>query len=322
MRNKLKQLRVSIGMTQAKIAQKTGVSQPNYQRWETGAAPIPADKLKKLAKALKTTPETILGKHPPIEAGFYDDSVGEDLNYYGEVSIHFHGSGAPLLLSISEGAFSRLHQDLQGESEFVTVESLANQTVVIRTKAIADLYFSSEACDDYGPEHETYKDHLEIQMPDPRDWEIVEALHCGDTEEFDEKDVKRVQKRIMITDEQYEKLVADGLIKPEDLDMEREKNKAETDMIFDMAIMTTYQLSTGQKRKIYIDQEDELFKAFYTLTDFGGDDVTDNLIHIAAEGRERIIFLNKSQIDYIVIPSHRYLQGRTELDAECLDEAA
>ncbi len=322
MRNKLKQLRVGAGMTQAKLAKEIGVSQPNYQRWETGSAPIPDDKLKKLAKTLKTTSEAILGRHPPIEASFYDESVGEDLNYYGEVAIHFHGGGTSLLLSISEGAFGRLHQDLQGEAEFVTVESLANQTVVIRTKAISDLYFSSEAYDDYGPEHGTYKDHIDIQMPDPRDWEIVEALHCGDTEDFDEKDVERVQKRIMITDGQYEKLIADGIIKPEDLDKELEKNQAKTDMIFDMAIMTTYQLSTGQKRKVYIDQEDEIFKAFYTLTDFGGNDVTDDLIHIAAEGRERIIFLNKNQIDYIIIPSHRYLQGKTELDAECLDDAA
>lgn len=322
MRNKLKHLRVGAGMTQATLAKKIGVSQPNYQRWESGSAPIPDDKLRKLANFLKTTPAAILGRHPPIEASFYDDSVGEDLNYYGEVAIHFQGGGTPLLLSISEGAFGRLHRDLQREAEFVTLESLANQTVIIRINAISDLYFSSEAYDDYGPEHETYKDHIKIQMPDPRDWEIVEALQCGDVEDFDKNDVERVRKRIMITDEEYKKLVADGIIKPEDLDKEREKNQAKTDKIFDIAIMTTYQLSTGQKRKVYIDQEDEIFKAFFTLTDFGEDDVTDDLIHILAEGRDRVIFINKNTLDYIVIPSHRYLQGRTELDAEYLDDAA
>jgi len=146
-------------MTQAKLAKKVGVTQPNYHRWESGSAPIPGEQLKKLAKVLKTSPEALLGRHPPKEARFYDNSAGDDLNYYGEVAIHFCGGGAPLLLSISEEAFSSLHHDLQLNHAFVTVKSLANQTVAIRTKAIADLYFSSEAYDTYGPEHDTYADH-------------------------------------------------------------------------------------------------------------------------------------------------------------------
>src|SRR5215218_10418945 len=99
MKIKLKQFRVATGMTQARVATAVGVTQPNYHRWESGAAPIPEAKLKKLAKVLKADPYAILGKHPPIEAGFYDDSVDADLDYYGEVSIHFLGGGAPLLLS-------------------------------------------------------------------------------------------------------------------------------------------------------------------------------------------------------------------------------
>ena len=111
-------------MTQAKLAEKVGVTQPNYQRWESGSAPIPEEKLKKLAKVLRTSPEAVLGRHPPKEARFYDDSAGDDLNYYGEVAIHFCGGGAPLLLSISEEAFSSLHHDLQLNPAFVTVKSL------------------------------------------------------------------------------------------------------------------------------------------------------------------------------------------------------
>ena len=148
MKTKLKQLRVAVSMTQASVAAAVGVTQPSYHRWESGAAPIPEAKLKELAKVLKADPQAIPGKHPPIEVGFYDNSVDPDLDYYGEVSIHFLGGGAPLLLSISEGAFARLHRDLQVDGAFVTVESLANQTVVLRTKAIADLYFSSESHDD------------------------------------------------------------------------------------------------------------------------------------------------------------------------------
>src|SRR5207249_11400862 len=106
MKTKLKQFRVRAGMTQAKLAKKVGVTQPNYQRWESGSATVPEDKLKKLAKALETTPEALLGRHPPIKARLYDDSAGDDLNYYGEVAVHFCGGGAALLLSISEEAFS------------------------------------------------------------------------------------------------------------------------------------------------------------------------------------------------------------------------
>ena len=105
--------------------------------------------------------------------------------------------------------------------------------MAIRTKAIADLYFSSEAYDTYGPEHDTYADHVEVQIPDTRDWEIVEALeHDIGLEDFDRADVQRVQQMIMITDEQYAQLVADGRIKPEDLENDR-KNVRPSNGIWD-----------------------------------------------------------------------------------------
>jgi transcriptional regulator with XRE-family HTH domain len=324
MRTKLKRFRVDAGLTQAKVADAVGVSQPNYQRWESGSAAIPADKLKKLAKVLKTSPEAILGKHPPIEAGFYDDSVGEDLNYYGEVSIQFCGGGAALLLSISEGAFHRLYRDLQRGAAFVTVESLANQTVAIRTRAIADLYFSSEAYDYCGPEGKVfrdYPDHLSIQMPDARDWEIVEALASDGIglEDHDPADVRRVTERVMITDEQYDKLVADGRIKPEDLEKERERNRQETDRIFALATHTTYQLSSGQRRTVYVDEAKELYRAFYELIEFDGGEPAEGMIVLPAEGPHRTVFINKNALDYVMLPTHRFAAGRTESGAEELD---
>jgi transcriptional regulator with XRE-family HTH domain len=313
MKTQLKRFRVRAGLTQAKLAKKVGVTQPNYQRWESGSAPVPEEKLKKLANVLKTSPEALLGRHPPIEARFYDDSAGDDLNYYGEVAIHFCGGGAPLLLSISEGAFSRLHHDLQLNAQFVTVKSLANQTVVIRIKAISDLYFSSEAYDTFGPEHDTYKEHASLQMPDSRDWEIVEALeHDFGLEDFDRADVQRVQQMIMITDEQYEQLVADDKIKPEDLENERKKNQEKTDRIFKLASTTTYQLSTGQQRDVYVDSHEDLYNAFYELTDFDGGEPADDMILLTAEGSHRVIFVNKGALDYVSIPTHHYEAGGVE----------
>lgn len=125
MRNKLKQFRVRAGLTQAKLATKVGVTQPNYQRWEAGAAAVPESQLKKLAKALGTTPAALLGRHPPREVRLYDDSRGEDLNYYGEVAVHFIGGGPALVLSISEEAFASLYSDLQTADHFVSTKSFS-----------------------------------------------------------------------------------------------------------------------------------------------------------------------------------------------------
>ncbi|QWG12632.1 helix-turn-helix transcriptional regulator [Bradyrhizobium sediminis] len=322
MKTKLKQFRVAAGMTQAKVAAAVGVTQPNYHRWEVGAAPVPEAKLKKLARVLKTNPDALLGRHPPVEVSLYDSSASDDLSYYGEVAIHFCGGGEPLLLSISEGAFARLHRDLQGDAAFVVVQSLANQTVIIRTKAVSDLYFSSEAYDDYGPEHDMYTNHLDVQIPDARDWEIIEGLADDDIgEDFDPADVERVSKMIMITDKQYEKLVSDGLIKAEDLESEREKNRAQTDRIMNVATKVTYQFSTGGKqRSVDVLNPEYLFDAFYEFVDFDGGGSADGMIRWEAEGRHRIIFISKEAVDYVAIPTHKFEEGRIERTAEALED--
>lgn len=324
MRVKLKKYRVEAGLTQAKLAAAVGVTQPNYQRWEVGATAIPADKLKKLAKTLKSTPEALLGRHSPISAKFHDDSGDRELNYYGEVSIHFHGGGAALLLSISEAQYDKLHADLQSDRSFIHVESLANQLVIIRVKAVSDIYFSSEAYDDYGPEHNLYADHVDRQIPDPRDWEIIEHLSCGDDimDEFDEKDIERVTEMITITDNQYEKLVSDGLIKPEDLEREKSKNQSETDMIFDIASNIKYQISNGKQRTISTIEEYSIYDAFYSIIEFGEAENEDGMIRLSTDGYHRTIFICKSNIDYIRIPSHKYRNGEIESAAEILDELA
>ncbi|MBE0508679.1 MAG: helix-turn-helix transcriptional regulator [Marinospirillum sp.] len=321
---KLKQYRVKAGLTQTDLAKAVGVSQPNYQRWESGAASIPEDKLNKLSSILQVDPNTIMGRHPPIEARLYDTSADENLNYYGEVAIHFRNGGKPLLISISDGAFKCLHTSLQYNPAFVAVESLSNQTVIIRTKAIADLYFSGEACDDYGPEHESYEKPIALQLPDPRDWEIVEALKCDDEEtlgEFAPEDVKRISEHIMITDEQYEQLIIDGLIKPEDLEAEKAKNSEETDEIFNLATQVKYQLSTGQQRSTHISSARDLYEAFDLFTDIDtASEIEDDLIRLPIEDPYRIAFINPKALDYVVFPTHLFQQGQIEVDADFLDD--
>jgi len=322
MARKLKQYRVKARLTQTELAKAVGVSQPNYQRWESGAAPVPEDKLKKLAKVLKTTIDALQGTHSAIRAGFYDDSVGEDLNYYGEVAIHFCGGGQPILLSISDGAFARLHRALQTCQAFVRVESLANQTVIIRRQAIADVCFTSEAYDYFGFSSEHYAERVELQMPDARDWEIVEAMACDGVglEDFTAEDIQRVTEWIMITDEQYAGLVSDGSIKPENLEAEKAKNQQKTDQIFDLATNMTYQLSNGQRRSMYIMEPMALFAAFELLLESIDDDPGDDFIRLPVVDWHCIAFLNHNAMDYVILPTHQLEQGRVEMEARLLDE--
>ena len=157
-------------------------------------------------------------------------------------------------------------------------------------------------------------------MPDSRDWEIVEALaHGSSLEDFNRADVQRVQQMIMITDEQYAQLVADGRIKPEDLETERKKNQDETDKMFKLASTTTYQLSTRQQRDVYIDNHEDLYNAFYELTEFDGGEPADNMIRLPAEGSHRIVFVNKGALDYVSTPTHKYEAGGVEAAAADLD---
>jgi hypothetical protein len=194
--------------------------------------------------------------------------------------------------------------------------------VVIRTKAVSDLYFSSEAYDDYGPEHNTYTNHIDVQIPDARDWEIIECLADDDVEgDYDRADVERVRNMVMITDEQYEKLVTDGLIKAENLESERAKNQSQTDRILNMATKATYQFSTeGKQRNVYVHTSEDLFDAFYELVDFNGGISSEGMIRWEAEGRHRIIFINKEALDYVAIPIHKFEEGRVERTAQELED--
>lgn len=270
--NRLKHFRVMTSKTQTQTAKAVGVTQPTYQRWETGRADISKSHLAKLAKHFKTTELELLGRQPPKKAAFYDDEAPLDLQYYGECAVHFCGGGEPLVLSISEAAHEQAYRELQSNKRFIVIKDLGNRTVTIRHKAISELYFSSEAYDTYGPDHDDYKLATPIQMPDTRDWAIVEAIRDEDvaggdnTSDFAKDDVERVQRQIMITFEQFDDLVAKGAIEPEDLATEKAARAAETDKIVALAHTVTVQFSTGKRREIaYVDCN--LFECIEPLID-------------------------------------------------------
>lgn len=154
-----------------------------------------------------------------------------------------------------------------------------------------------------------------------RDWEIIECLAHGeiDADDFDLADIERVRRMVMITDEQYEQLVADGHIDPENLAEERSQNQTETDQIFKAATTTTYQLSTGQKRSVIVDDREKLYDAFYDLVEFDGDVWAEQMIRVEAAGSDRIIFINRSALDYVIVPTHQFYTGRIDANDVALD---
>lgn len=319
--NRLKYHRVQNAKTQAEAAKAAGVTQPTYQRWETGRAEVPKTALAKLAKYFKATPAQLLGTHPPVEAAFYDDSAPLDLQYYGEIAVHFKSGNDPLVLSISEGARSSAYSQLHENRRFITFKDLGNRSVAIRREAISEFYFSSEAYDWYGPEeeHDKYKLGTPIQMPDTRDWDIIEAIYdeeigAGDcTSDYPKEQVERVRKAVMITDEQWEKLVADGRVKQEELEAEKAARGADTAEILALAHTVTIQLSNGKRREIqYVDCN--LFECWERFEDehYPYSDPEPGLIRLPYEGYHQTVFLNPEALDYVSFPTHKMERDRIQ----------
>lgn len=311
--------------TQTETAKAAGVTQPTYQRWESGKVEIPKKNLAKLAQHFNTTELELLGRHPPKTAAFYDTTAPLELQYYGECAVHFLGMGEPLVLSISNAAYEQAHQELQSENQFVVIKDLGNRTVAIRRKAISEFYFSSEAYDTFGPDHEDYKLATPIHMPDVRDWAIVEALVDGtlteecDSGNFAKEDVERVKRSIMISEEQFDTLVAEGTIKSEDLATEKAARAADTQEITALSHTITVQLSTGRKRDFEF-FDCNLFASIYPLIymDYHSGDPEIGMIHLPLEGYDRTAFFNPDALDYISLPTHKIEEGQVEMYDESI----
>src|SRR3546814_13916523 len=60
MKNNIKALRQTRGITQAELALRTGVGIPQVSKWETGRVDIPASRLTEIANVLGTTADMLL----------------------------------------------------------------------------------------------------------------------------------------------------------------------------------------------------------------------------------------------------------------------
>lgn len=302
----LKKLRLNAGLTQKQVADAVGVSQPNYQRWESGASSVPEGKLKKLAKALGTTVDEIKGKAKPFDLFGVDDSIEDSRTYYGEVAVHFKSSSDSILLPVSEASRSRLYSQMTSTGNFLSLESLDNRTVYIRREAIADIYISSEAYDTYGPEE--YEGNLGV-YPDEDFWDIIESSEEPEFAEeiYGEDRVKEVLDSLFISDEQIHELVSKGDIKKEDFDEVKEKIKKEGRDFYDRATEINLQFVNGKKRSEYIYEDEEVYNVVCELDEEF--DVLEEPIHLSIQGYHRSIFVLKNSIDYIVVPTHKFNKG-------------
>ncbi|WP_088677217.1 helix-turn-helix transcriptional regulator [Rhizobium sp. R339] len=313
--NRLREHRLAAEMTQTEVAEAIKVTQPTYQRWEKGAQ-VPPAKMKALAKLFNSTEDRLLGVNAPIVAAFYDDSAPTEHQYYGEVSFHFAAGGRPLVLSISEEARVQFSRAMMGSSYFIPIRSLTNQLVAIRRDAIADIYFCSEAHDDYGPEHETYENPSNLQYPDNRDWEIIESivLDFGEAD-YDKKSLERL-KRVIFgpPKEVIEQDLASGKVTQEQVDEVNKLVEKTLDEAERLSFRCVYQLSSGARRELSIESERKMYDAFSDI--FDGKYIPEfGARYIQAVPYHHYLFLNPAAVDFISVPTHRYQIGLTAAEA-------
>lgn len=302
-------------MTQMAVAEAMGISQPTYQRWESGAFPIPESKQKKLAKLLKTSLDRLLGKQPDFDIFGIDEDISDTRKYYGEVSIHFE-TGVPLLLPISIGSFSRLYQSIQNSDEFIVTESLDNRIVFIRKAAIADIYFSSDAYDDYGPE--SYSGNLGI-FPDDEFWTFVEYLEnpeCLD-QELEREVILRLTKEHDFSGHHIDELLSSGEISSEEHHQALKVFQERIEALIDRSRKIIWQLSNGKVRNVEILENKEIYEAL-SLTEVDPSNL--DPICLPVEGYHRTVFIQKTLIDYISAPKHKYYDGALDSTEEILGE--
>ena len=220
-----------------------------------------------------------------------------DRSYYGEVAIHFVGSGSPLLLPISIAQQSALCVALEQYDEFVSVESLDNRTVLIRRSAIADVFFSSDACDDYGPD-DYGTQHLGIHTDDAF-WKIAEYFDCTEALEgaFTEAEIMLARAEA----------IGDGHPESVTAVLERFTRRAR---------LTEWQLSDGRSRSIFLSDS----SAISSLCNALRDGEAGEAIRFGPDGYHRLIFLNPRAVDYVAVPSHKLREVEVELAADDLSE--
>lgn len=183
-----------------------------------------------------------------------------------------------------------LYSQMSNASRTVIVaESLDNRTVLVRRSAVADVYFSSEAFDDYGPKSDIYYGYLGV-YPDEGFWRIVEFADDPEA----------------VTDEFHEDFVSSVLSELEAMSPDVRGS------FLDRATSIEWQLTSGEVRAAVVDSDEEVADAFdvFGLGDPHVDILEDrDFFHVNVEGCHRSVFINARSVEWIAVPTHRLKRG-------------
>lgn len=84
--NHLRKHRVAAGFTKKDAAAEVGVTQPTYEKWESGNKNVPKGKLALLSEIFSVSADALLGVHAPISATPYSPASPDEVLLYGQIA--------------------------------------------------------------------------------------------------------------------------------------------------------------------------------------------------------------------------------------------
>lgn len=326
--NPLKSLRTALNLSQASVAEKIGVSQPNYQRWESGTAPIPEDKLAKVAKVLRTTKDALVAKtryaHPSLNN---EDGDEEDSVYWGEAVIHFTSGSAPVVFSISSAEHRRLLDVLQSPGPaFIEATGLCNEHYVIRREAIAEMYLADESADRYGPEGVNYPGFFVIPIRESRVWDALSCYAEDNLDDVPQGDLAHALSYFMPpeqiagllgtstppgdvvegmrTDDSLREVALASLgIVTSGVTRDTPSLEQRKSFLLDRATTTVVRLRDGSERRFALDESEHLEGLLLDLMDLSPEDPGFISISLPDDGQD--VFFAATSIDFVRFPALR-----------------
>lgn len=307
----IKRARLYSHLTQDEAAKAARVSLSTYQGWESGLTEPSKKALATLAKIFYVSIKHLIGD---IEG--LGDPGGEDADvasiFFGHAAFHFVGGGKPLVLPISWDTYHEILRRLKVNRCFFLVTSLDNRTVLIRNNAIASVYLSNDEADTIGPDDTIYETLVGV-YPDEAFWGLVESFWNGNIDDLCPPEKARELNELLTTNE-------DAFFSPDKfvgLDLETrqklyEEAQAVSERFLQLASEMEWQVG-GIKQSEQLDEDLNLTSL---LSSFEGMD------HEAAEifkplafnfeDQFRTVFINHASLDYVSVPTHKFLKQHFE----------
>jgi transcriptional regulator with XRE-family HTH domain len=217
---RLKELRLKLGKTQAEIAKSLGTTQQTYARWEAGKVAPPIAALRDLSIILGSSVDYIVGQGAdrPMTTRYYilsDDSDG----FWGHLGLLMPGESKTRWYPVTFDVANRVRNRLKsGEdaANWIVAETLNNHALVFRPDEMQRIWLLDDACD--GPSDDwrpsgLWNDYNGIPL------ELYQAMAewAGDQiegyDDFERKNSQKLRENALAMIEK-----AGMLDKPEDLE--------------------------------------------------------------------------------------------------------